>query len=76
MDLERISAKQSQTPSPKHKSREIRKVEGERDRALGRLHKIKSKRKQKKAQRYRNTLAMQVVSLTMETTRALSDGEI
>jgi len=67
--------RQSQIPS-KHNSREIRKLEGERDRALGRLHKLKAKRTQKKAQRRRQTLARQVVSLTMQTTQALIDGEI
>ena len=75
MVQDRMLQRQSLPPS-KHKSREIRKVENERDRALGRLHKLKTKRKEKKARRQRQTLARQVISLTMQTTQALIDGEI
>jgi len=72
---ETMLPRQSQTPS-NPKSREIRKVEKERDRALGRLHKFKAKRKEKKTRRQRQTLARQVVSLTMQTTQAVIDGGI
>ena len=75
MAQDRMLPRQSQIPS-KPKSREIRKVERERDRALGRLHKLKAKRKEKKSRRQRQTLARQVVSLTIQTTQALIDGEI
>ena len=70
------SQKQSPLPSQKSKSREVKKLEAERDRALGRLHKIKVKRKGKKLLRQRQTLSRQVVSLTVRHTQALIDGEI
>lgn len=68
--------KQSPLPSQPKKSREVRKLEVERDRAQGALLKIKAKRKQKKVQRQRQTLGRQVVSLTVKHTQALIDGEI
>ena len=67
--------KQSPPLLPK-KSREIRKLEGERDRALDRLLRFKTRRKQKKLLRQRQTLGRQVVSLTVKHTQALIDGEI
>lgn len=70
-----ISPRQSPTPSIK-KSREVRKVEKERDRALGRLNKLKTKHKEKKSRRQRQSLSRQVVSLTMLTTQAVIDGEV
>jgi len=71
------SPKQSQTLLPgKSKSRELRKLEGERDRALGRLQTMKTTRKRKKARRQRQTLGRQVLNLTIRTTQALIDGEI
>jgi len=68
--------KQSPTPSTRKKSREVRKVEGQRDRALGRLQKFKAKGRTKKVQRRRQTLARKVVSLTRQTTQAVINGEI
>lgn len=68
--------KQSLPLLPKHKSREIRKLEGERDRALERLLRFKKKKKQKKEKRQRQTMARQLVSLTVRHTQALIDGEI
>ncbi len=68
---------QKQSPLPlKRKSREVKKLEGERDRALGRLNKIKTKRKAKKSRQQRQTLAGKVVSLAAKHTQALIDGEI
>lgn len=61
---------------PQRKSREVKKLETERDRLQGRLLKIKTKRKQKKGQRQRQTLGRQVVNLTVRHTQALIDGEI
>ena len=60
----------------KRKSREVRKLEGERDRALGRLVKLKATRKKKKTRRQRQTLCSQFLKLTFDLTRALIDGEI
>lgn len=71
----RTLPKQSQKPLSR-KSGEVKKLEGERDRALGRLSKIKTKRKEKKRQRQRQTLGRQVVSLTLQTTQAVIDGEV
>ena len=69
--------RQSPTLLPrKSKNREIRKLEGERDRALGRLLRFKTRRKEKKIRRQRQTLARQVVNLTIRHTQALIDGEI
>ncbi len=68
--------KQSRIPLPaQSKSREVRKLEGQRDRALGRLHKLKATGRQKKAKRRRQTLAWQVVNLTRKTTQDVIDGE-
>ena len=75
MAQDRMLPRQSQTPS-NHKSRELRKVEGERDRVQARLLRFKTKRKEKKSRRQRQTLTRQVVSLTMQTTQALINGEI
>lgn len=60
----------------KRKSREVKKLEGERDRALGRLMKLKATRKKKKLRRQRQTLGRQVLNLTIAHTRALIEGEI
>lgn len=57
-------------------SREVRKLEAERDRVLGRLHKMKATKKRKKLLRSRQTLGRQVVNLTILTTEAVIDGEI
>ncbi len=63
-------------PLVPRKSRGVRKVEGERDRALERLTRFKAKKRQKKARRRRQSLSRQVVSLTLQTTRAIIDGEV
>ncbi len=63
-------------PSKSKKSREVKKLEGERDRALGRLVKLKSTRKKKKLRRQRQTLGRQMLNLTIAHTRALIEGEI
>lgn len=70
-----------QAQSPKHSprkriSREVRKAERERDNALGRLQKLKTTRKRKKARRQRQTLGQQMLNLTMRHTQAVIDGEI
>ena len=71
------SQKQSLILLPsKSKSREVRKLERERDRALGRLHQLKATRKKKKLLRQRQTLGRQVVNLTIDHTQALIGGEI
>jgi len=71
------SQKQSLILLPRtRKSREVRKLETERDRALGRLYKLKATRKKKKLLRQRQTFARQVVTLTIRQTQALIDGEI
>lgn len=67
--------KQSLLPSPR-KSREVKKLEAERDRAKGQLLKMKAKKKRKKVERQRQTLGRQVVNLTVRHTQALIDGEI
>ena len=71
------SASKSLKPSePKSKSREVRKLEAERDRAQGALLRIKTRRKEKKIRQQRQTLGRQVVNLTIRHTHALVDGEI
>ncbi len=72
-----ISPRQSPIPLPSsRKSREIRKLERERDRALGRLQTMKATRKRKKLGRQRQTLGRQLVNLTIRHTQALIDGEL
>lgn len=63
-------------PSQPKKSREVRKAEAERDRALGRLYTMKATKRKKKLLRQRQTLGRQLVSLTIRHTQALIDGEI
>lgn len=70
------SQKRSLTPLPKSQGRELRKLQGERDRALGRLLKMETRRKEKKVQQRRQALGRQVVNLTIRHTQALIDGEI
>lgn len=70
------SHKQSPPLLPKSKSREVRKLEKERDLALDRLLRMKAKQKRKKIQKQRQTLGRQVFNLAMRHTQAVIDGEI
>ena len=71
--MPRAGAKADTLPN-KSQQREIKKLKTERDRLKGRLDRSKLKKKQKRLQGQRQTLAMQVVSLTFET-KAVIDGE-
>lgn len=74
--MKNLLPKSAKPSDPKRKSKDLRKVEGQRDRALGRLLNIKATKKRKKARRQRRILGRQVVSLTIRHTQALFDGEI
>jgi len=68
--------KQSKIPLVPKDSREVRKLRRERDRAQGQLLRIKLRKKHKKVSQQQQTLARQVVGLTIQTTQAVIDGEI